>query len=67
MSDEEIVKYSGISLTSKPSNDTLKKFVYSIDEIEEKTGLDFFCNLIDSVEDELEAKSADECISAWAW
>ena len=32
----------------------LKKYVISIDELEEKTGIDFFCNLPDDVEDTVE-------------
>lgn len=35
----------------------LKNFVISIDELEKKTGIDFFCNLPDNIEDKVEAKA----------
>ena len=35
----------------------LKNFVISIDELEKKTGIDFFCNLPDDIEKKVEAKS----------
>ena len=34
----------------------LKKFAISIDELEAKTGIDFFCNLPDNIEEEVESK-----------
>lgn len=40
-----------------------KKFAISIDELEEKTGIDFFCNLPDLLENAVEAKFDT---SAWA-
>lgn len=54
---------SPISGSSYTSAD-LKKYVVSIDELESQTGLDFFCNLVDSVEDKVEA-SYD--LDAWKW
>ena len=42
----------------------LKKYAVSIDELEKQTNLDFFCNLSDDVESEVEA-SLD--IDAWNW
>lgn len=51
-----------------PSNSVLQStYVYTIDEIEEKTGVDFFCNLLDSVENEVEARTKETCIAAWSW
>lgn len=38
-------------------NENLANYVISIDELEEKTGIDFFCNLPDDIEDEVEAKA----------
>ena len=32
----------------------LKNYVKSIDELERLTGIDFFCNLPDAIEDEVE-------------
>lgn len=51
---------SGSSYTSAD----LKQYVVSIDELESQTGLDFFCNLLDKVEDKVEA-SYD--LDDWAW
>ena len=42
----------------------LKKYAVSIDELEKQTNLDFFCNLSDDVESEVEA-SLD--LDAWNW
>lgn len=39
------------------SDDNLTKYVIPVDELEQKTGIDFFCNLPDSIEDEVEAKA----------
>ncbi len=36
------------------SKEDLKKYAISIDELEAKTGLDFFCNLPDDIEEEVE-------------
>jgi endonuclease G len=36
----------------------------SIDELEAKTGIDFFCNLPDGIEAEVEASKN---LNAWAW
>ncbi|MCI7453202.1 MAG: DNA/RNA non-specific endonuclease, partial [Prevotella sp.] len=36
----------------------------SIDYLEEQTGLDFFCNLMDNIEDEVEASFR---LEDWQW
>lgn len=54
-------------LTKSPSISEIQKYVYSIDYIENQTGLDFFCNLLDSVENEVESRSKKTCISSWTW
>ena len=38
------------------SGDDLADYAISIDELEEKTGIDFFCNLPDEIEDDVESK-----------
>lgn len=50
--------------TSKdiPSTARLSDYVISIDELEEKTGIDFFCNLPDDTEKRVEASVA---LNAW--
>ena len=40
------------------SNDNLRQYVISIDELEERTGIDFFCNLPDDIENKVENKVA---------
>ena len=52
-------------LNEDKSGDALKSYVVSIDELEEKTGIDFFCNLSDTIEEQLESKTAADIISAW--
>lgn len=44
-------------LPKNPSNAELKKYAVSIDELEEKIGLDLFHNLPDDIEDRVEANS----------
>ena len=49
---------------SNPTIEQMQAYAVSIDELEEKTGLDFFCNLKDGVENEVEANLD---LKAWAW
>lgn len=44
------------------SGDNLAKYAITIDELEQKTGIDFFCNLPDDIENEVEAKLA---LASW--
>lgn len=47
------------------NNDTdLRKYIISIDELEEKTGIDFFCNLPDEIENTVERNVAP---TAWGF
>lgn len=46
------------------STDNLKDYIVSIDDLEERTGIDFFCNLPDEVEDKVEAQILP---SAWGF
>lgn len=43
-------------LNEDHSDDSLGQYVISIDELEQKTGIDFFCNLPDETENEVESK-----------
>lgn len=47
------------------SKDALSGYVVSIDELEQKTGIDFFCNLPDATEESLESTKADDIVTAW--
>ena len=51
-------------LNRNPSSDELKGYVVSIDELEKETGIDFFCNLPDAIESEVEAAYN---VEDWAW
>ena len=42
--------------------DDLKKYACSIDELEDMTGIDFFCNLPDNIEDKVERSYA---LNSW--
>lgn len=53
-----------VDLPSKPSFDDLKAEAISIDELEELTGLDFFCNLPDELEEAAESVLNTD---AWNW
>lgn len=53
-------KYQALGLWTTHSDDaqadtTIKSCAISIDELERRTGIDFFCNLPDDIEDEVEA------------
>lgn len=51
-------------MTRNPSSDELKAYVVSVDKLEEETGIDFFCNLPDVLENEVEAAYN---LNDWAW
>lgn len=51
-------------MTRNPSSDELKEYVVSVDKLEEETGIDFFCNLPDVLENEVEAACN---LKDWAW
>lgn len=51
-------------LPKSPTATQLKDCAVSIDELEEKTGLDFFCNLPDVIEEEVESTYNE---NDWAW
>lgn len=42
----------------------LKKYAVSVDDLESQTGIDFFCNLPDSIEDSVEANLS---LDVWKW
>lgn len=52
-------------LNEDHSNDKLGNYVISIDELEQKTGIDFFCNLPDDIETKVEGATADQIKSDW--
>ena len=51
-------------LEHKPNNDnSFAKYAMSIDELEKITGIDFFCNLPDNIENSVESKSSFSTLS----
>lgn len=52
------------NLPEKPTVEELQAYVLSIDELEQKTGIDFFCNLPDDVESPVEESYN---LIDWAW
>lgn len=52
-------------LDADHSNDKLSGYAVSIDELERLTGIDFFCNLPDDVEQRVESITKDNAIKAW--
>lgn len=59
-------EYKGIAfwLEHKPNNDnSFAKYAMSIDELEKITGIDFFCNLPDNIENSVESKSSFSTLS----
>ena len=49
-------KMIGFILNNSGSSNSLKSFAVSVDEIEQKTGIDFFPQLEDTIENQLESK-----------
>ena len=45
--------------------DDLRKYVINVRQLEQYTGIDFFCNLPDAVEQQVETASVNEIISQW--
>jgi len=50
------IKAIAFLMENKPSSKPIEKFVVTIDNIEKRTGIDFFSELPDEVEDKLESK-----------
>ena len=48
-------------------NDKLGNYVVNIKTLEEKTGIDFFCNLPDDIEKQVEEMSTDAVKSVWGF
>jgi len=59
-------KAIGLWFEHKVNDDTdLSKYVVSIDELERLTGIDFFCNLPDNIENKVESASKSKMLSDW--
>ena len=52
-------------LSSDHSGDMLNTYVVNIRELEQKTGIDFFCNLPDDIEEQVETQSVDFIKRVW--
>lgn len=49
------------------SKDKLVKYIVNIKTLEDKTGIDFFCNLPDNIEQEVENKDIEAIKNHWGW
>ena len=61
-------QYKAIAFWFKHENNngtSLKPYVISIKELEAKTGIDFFCNLPDNIERDVESKTPEQIILTW--
>ena len=45
----------------------ISQYAISVDELENLTGIDFFCNLPDDLENKVEGVSSSEVKNAWSW
>lgn len=52
-------------LNTDHSGDALRDYVINLRELEHRTGIDFFCNLPDRIEEEVETTSVDDIL--WLW
>ena len=52
------------NLNADNSNDNLRDYAITIDDLEKRTGIDFFCNLPDEVEEKVESQTS---ASYWNW
>ncbi len=58
----------GFKVEHKASRDTdLAKYVVNIDELEKFTGIDFFCNLPDDIENHVEGLPLENVLRAWGF
>ena len=62
--NEPDLKAIGFILPNKKINQPLQNFVFTVDHIEELTGINFFHSLPDDVEEDLESKSD---LNSWIW
>ena len=51
--------------TSTDDYNALSKYMVNIDELERLTGFDFFCNLPDNLEEQVESAPLTEVKSVW--
>lgn len=58
-----LVPHDG-TLTRNPEAKDLQQYVISVDQLEERTQLDFFCNLPDDIENEVESYYD---VNSWIW
>ena len=49
------------------SRDNLANYVVNIDKLEQLTGLDFFCNLPDDIENRVEGLATENVMKAWGF
>lgn len=58
----------GFWIKHEANKDTnLAKYVVNIDELEKFTGIDFFCNLPDDIENHVEGLPLENVLRAWGF
>ncbi len=61
-------KAIGLWFEHKANSETIsKKYVVNIDKLEELTGIDFFCNLPDDIEEHVESLPVENVCRAWGF
>lgn len=61
-------KAMGFWIEHKVSSDSnLAKYVVNIDTLEQLTGIDFFCNLPDAIENHVESLPLENVLRAWGF
>lgn len=61
-------KAMGFKIEHKVSSDSnLAKYVVNIDTLEKFTGIDFFCNLPDAIENHVESLPLENVLRAWGF
>ena len=61
-------KAMGFKIVHEVSSDSnLAKYVVNIDTLEQFTGIDFFCNLPDAIENHVEGLPLENVLRAWGF
>ena len=53
--------------TQNKAGDNLANYIINIHHLEQKTGIDFFCNLPDKIEEEVENQNVEDIKRDWGF
>ena len=62
---KSMLKPKGFNRNSKWNITGIGDYITNIDQLEELTGIDFFCNLPDNIEEHVESQHTDNIKRAW--